>query len=147
VKLRLTVDGKVFEVDVEILSEDPAPRGRPRSAGRGGSGSRPETGASASSAGVGAAPIAGLSGTAEPARGGGSEVGDESKVLRSPMSGVVVKVPVAVGQHVEANEVVIVLEAMKMETVIAAKAAGKVCQVCAGVGDAVVVEQVLVEFE
>jgi methylmalonyl-CoA carboxyltransferase small subunit len=74
-------------------------------------------------------------------------VADESKVSRSPISGVIVRVVAQVGQTIQANDVLLVLEAMKMETVITSPRAGKVAKVNVNVGDAVQAGQVLVEFE
>ena len=74
-------------------------------------------------------------------------VADESKVCRSPIAGVVRRVSAQVGQAIQANYVLLVLEAMKMETVITSPVAGKVARVNATVGDAVQSGQVLVEFE
>ncbi|SDZ14234.1 Acetyl/propionyl-CoA carboxylase, alpha subunit [Tessaracoccus flavus] len=51
---------------------------------------------------------------------------DEGGVLRSPAPALVVATPVAVGDEVEAGAPVIVLESMKMETVIPAPFAAKV---------------------
>jgi methylmalonyl-CoA carboxyltransferase small subunit len=55
-------------------------------------------------------------------------------------------VPVQVGQAIQVNDVLLVLEAMKMETVITSAVAGKVAKVNVIVGDAVQRGQVLVEF-
>ena len=74
-------------------------------------------------------------------------VADEAKVCRSPIAGTVAKVPVQVGQAIHVNDVLMVLEAMKMETVITAPIAGKVAKINAKVGDFVQGGQVLVEFE
>jgi methylmalonyl-CoA carboxyltransferase small subunit len=71
---------------------------------------------------------------------------DEAKVCRSPISGVVRRVSAQVGQAIQANDVLLVLEAMKMETVITSPVAGKVAKVNVNVGDPVVGGQVLVEF-
>jgi len=71
----------------------------------------------------------------------------ESKVCRSPVSGVVVRVSAQVGQTIQVNDVLLVLEAMKMETVITSPVAGKVARVNTNPGDAVQGGQVLVEFE
>ena len=51
---------------------------------------------------------------------------DEGGVLRSPAPALVVAVPVAVGDHVEAGAPVLVLESMKMETVLHAPYAARV---------------------
>jgi methylmalonyl-CoA carboxyltransferase small subunit len=51
------------------------------------------------------------------------------------------------GQVILANDVLLVLEAMKMETFITSPRAGNIAKVNVGVGDAVQAGQVLVEFE
>ena len=72
---------------------------------------------------------------------------DETKVCRSPITGLVVRVPSQVGQKMQPGDVLLVLEAMKMETNITAPAAGKIAALRVGVGDAVKNGQVVVEFE
>ena len=79
--------------------------------------------------------------------GASTPVADESKVCRSPFSGTVSKVSAQPGQTIQVNDVLLVLEAMKMETVITAPIAGKVAKLNVNVGDAVQQGQVLVEFE
>ena len=63
------------------------------------------------------------------------------------MAGVVIKVNVEPGQAIQANDLMMVLEAMKMETNVTAPVAGKVKSVKVAQGDAVKVNQVVVEFE
>ncbi|HRX78409.1 MAG TPA: acetyl-CoA carboxylase biotin carboxyl carrier protein subunit [Pirellulaceae bacterium] len=126
-KLKLTVDGKLYEVDVEVAEpEQPHPSYVPP-AGQ----ARRET----------------SSGPAPPVRSTGEKVADESKVCRSPISGVVVKAPVQVGQQIQVNDILLVLEAMKMETQITAPIAGKIAKINANVGDSVQAKQVLIELE
>jgi methylmalonyl-CoA carboxyltransferase small subunit len=60
---------------------------------------------------------------------------------------VVVRVAVQVGQTIQVNDVLLVLEAMKMETVITSPLAGKAAKVNVTAGAAVQAGQVLVEFE
>jgi methylmalonyl-CoA carboxyltransferase small subunit len=130
-KLKITVDGKVYEVDVEVSEpESPQPGYVPPAGGQ----------ARVSAAAPGAAP-------SPPAPGRQETPVDESKVCRSPISGVVVRVSAQVGQSIQANDVLLVLEAMKMETVITSPIAGKVAKVNVNVGDPVKGGQVLVEFE
>jgi len=69
-------------------------------------------------------------------RGGGS-AGAGSREVRSPMPGRVVKVLVAVGDDVEAQQPVVIVEAMKMENELRALIAGKVESVHVKPGDAV----------
>lgn len=126
-KLKITVDGKVYEVDVEVSEpEQPQPGYIP-----------PVTPARL----PGAVPVT------PPAKPTAAPVADESKVSRSPISGVVVRVAAQVGQTIRVNDVLLVLEAMKMETVITSPVPGKVAKVNVHVGDAVQAGQVLIEFE
>ena len=127
-KLKLTVDGKVYEVEVEVAEpESPHPGYVP-----------PSSQTRVPAAAPGAAP---------PAQPASATPVDESKVCRSPITGVVVRVSAQVGQSIQANDVLMVLEAMKMETLITSPVAGKVAKVNAAVGDPVQGGQVLVEFE
>ncbi len=66
--------------------------------------------------------------------GGGSAGSDKVAV---PMQGTIVKVEVAVGDTVETDQTLVVLEAMKMENNIAAEKAGTVTEIKVAVGDTV----------
>jgi len=68
-------------------------------------------------------------------------------VSAGPVAGVVVKLNVQPGQEIQTNDLMMVVEAMKMETNITAPVAGKVKKVNVAQGDGVKVNQVLVEFE
>ena len=59
---------------------------------------------------------------------------NEEKVCRSPVAGVVIKVNVEPGQAIQANDLMMVLEAMKMETNVTAPVAGKVKRSKGGAG-------------
>ena len=130
-KLQITIDGKTYEVEVEAL-EDDSPSHMPSY----------ETYHPA-------VPMA------QPVQFPGSfgqaaiteEGVDESKVCRSPVMGIVIRVLVEPEQTVEASDMVMVLEAMKMETSVSAPYAGKVKAVRVQPGDSVKMGQVLVEFE
>jgi acetyl-CoA/propionyl-CoA carboxylase biotin carboxyl carrier protein len=65
---------------------------------------------------------------------GGAASGD---ALAAPMQGTIVKVAVEEGQTVEAGDLVVVLEAMKMEQPINAHQAGTVTDLAATIGDVV----------
>ena len=54
-----------------------------------------------------------------------------------PMQGTIVKVLVEVGQHVEAGQAVVVLEAMKMENQISAEREGTIKEIKVAAGDTV----------
>ncbi len=130
-KLKLTVDGKMYEVDVEVFEPEPVYAGYVPPVG--------QTRVPAAAPGSPTAPLV--------PPGVGPHVADESKVCRSPFAGVVSRVSVQAGQSIQVNDVLMVLEAMKMETVITAPIAGKVARIEANVGDAVQQGQVLVVFE
>jgi methylmalonyl-CoA carboxyltransferase small subunit len=127
-RLQITVDGKNYEVEVEV------PHGY--------SGSFPVPGA-ASHVPWTAAPV-----PQPPAvkQNGNGDTADEN-VCRSPIAGVVMRVNVQPGQQLQTDDLLLVLEAMKMETNVTAPFSGKVKAVNAEPGDAVQVNQVLVEFE
>jgi acetyl-CoA/propionyl-CoA carboxylase biotin carboxyl carrier protein len=85
--------------------------------------------------GVGS-PGAGANSPAAPRRSskkgaGAAASGDD---LTSPMQGTIVKIAVAEGQQVEAGELVVVLEAMKMEQPLNAHKSGMVSELTAEIG-------------
>lgn len=69
------------------------------------------------------------------------------KPISAPLSGNVFKIMVKPGESVEAGEVVIILEAMKMETDIKAEQAGTVVDVDVKEGDSVNVGDILITLE
>jgi propionyl-CoA carboxylase alpha chain len=71
---------------------------------------------------------------------------DTSKLIMSPMPGLVVSVSVVVGQEVKTGEAVCIVEAMKMQNIIRAEADGTVKAVNAAAGASVAADEVLVEF-
>jgi pyruvate carboxylase subunit B len=79
-----------------------------------------------------------------------SGAGDNRKsldVLKAPMPGLVVRVPIKAGDTVSAGTGLVVLEAMKMENELKAPAAATVKAVRVAPGEAVEKGQVLLEFE
>ena len=72
---------------------------------------------------------------------------DLSRLLLSPMPGLVVSIPVAEGETVSPGQAVAVVEAMKMENVLRAEREGRVAKICAATGDSLAVDQVIMEFE
>ena len=127
-KLKITVDQKTYEVDVEVAEDDRAP-------------------APVAHAYIPAAPTALPSAPPPPKPAAPDAAVDENKVCRSPVAGVVVRVNAQAGQQIQANDPLLVLEAMKMETNITSPVNGKIKAINANVGDGVQVGQVLVEFE
>jgi len=71
---------------------------------------------------------------------------DTSKLIISPMPGLVVTMDATPGQTIREGEVVCVIEAMKMQNIIRAEREGVVKTVGAKSGDSVAADEVLVEF-
>jgi propionyl-CoA carboxylase alpha chain len=72
---------------------------------------------------------------------------DLSRFLLSPMPGLLVRLSVQPGQRVKAGEELCVVEAMKMENRLCAVNDVTVKSVLAGVGQTLLVDQPIVEFE
>jgi methylmalonyl-CoA carboxyltransferase 1.3S subunit len=119
-QLKVTVNGVAYDVEVEIEEEPHTPLGAIFMSG--GTFSPPHQTPAAASA---------------PADGSS---------VQAPLAGTVARVLVEEGQTIEAGEVVIVLEAMKMETEIAAPQAGTVSAVLVSAGTAVTGGQVLLQL-
>ena len=66
--------------------------------------------------------------------------------VKAPMAGNILKVEVTEGQQVAEGDVLLILEAMKMETQICAAKAGKVQGIAVKQGDVVAVDQVLMNL-
>jgi methylmalonyl-CoA carboxyltransferase 1.3S subunit len=119
-QLKVTVNGVAYEVEVEVEEEPQA-----------------SLGAIFMTGGTFSPPHARPAATGAPADGNS---------VQAPLAGTVARVLVEEGQNIEAGEVVIVLEAMKMETEIAAPQAGTVSAVLVSAGTAVTGGQVLLQL-
>ncbi|MGE5268385.1 MAG: biotin/lipoyl-containing protein, partial [Thiohalocapsa sp.] len=71
---------------------------------------------------------------------------DTSRLVLSPMPGLLTQIVVDEGQEVKAGEPLVVVEAMKMENVLRAERDGRIAKLCAKPGDSLVVDQVILEF-
>ncbi|MYV98687.1 biotin carboxylase N-terminal domain-containing protein [Streptomyces sp. SID3343] len=100
-------------------------------------------------AGLGASGAAPAAGKKAPKRGGGKKAGAAASgdSLASPMQGTIVKVAVEEGQVVAEGELIVVLEAMKMEQPLNAHRAGTVKGLVAEVGATVTSGAVLCEIK
>ena len=120
-KYKVTLNGRTYEVEVE--------------AGKAMCVAEYEAFAPAA-APVAAAPVAAAPAAAPaPAAGGVTVSGGES--VTAPMPGNILKVAVSVGQTVKEGDLLVVLEAMKMENEIFAPKAGTVAQVLVSKGSTV----------
>lgn len=118
-QLKVTVNGQVYEVEVEVEEEQPPALGIFMAGG--------------TFAPPAAAPAA-------------APVGGDGEGVRAPLAGTVARIHVEEGEAIEAGAVLVVLEAMKMETEITAPAAGTVGRVLVKPGEAVTGGQLLVEL-
>jgi propionyl-CoA carboxylase alpha chain len=71
---------------------------------------------------------------------------DTSRLVVSPMPGLVISMEVEVGQDLKAGETICIIEAMKMQNIIRAERDGVVKAVNAKAGDSVSADEVLAEF-
>lgn len=132
-KLRITLDGVTYDLDVEFLDEAEAP-------------TQPLPSKPAPAGGASAAPAAPAPSAAAPAaKPAAAPSGD--KTVTSPLSATVFKILVKVGDEVAPSQDLLILEAMKMETNIVAAAGGVIKNVLVAEGDAVAQGQALIEFE
>ena len=131
-KLQIEIDGKTYEVEVEVIEEDEVPH-------------HPFYGMSYP---LVPATVHSVTAPAASAQAPNSEkTDDEDKFCRSPVSGIVNRVNVAPGQTIAENELIMVIEAMKMETNVTAPRSGIVKSVRVAAGDSAKINQILVELE
>lgn len=126
--LRITVNGRTYDVQVEevgVTTAAPAPAAVATPV--------------AAPAPVESAPAATPVATAAPSVG--------AQTIDSPMPGSIVSVNVSAGDIVKKGQVLVVLEAMKMENEICAPTDGTVDAVCVSKGDSVNPGQTLVSLK
>lgn len=121
-KLRITVDGKTYDVEVEILGSkiaSVAPAAAP----------------------VVSAPAAAPAPQAAPAPAAAGE-----NDIACPLAAVVVAVNVKEGQKVKVGDLLVTLEAMKMNTPVNSPADGTVSRICVNAGQSVNEGEVLLSL-
>jgi propionyl-CoA carboxylase alpha chain len=72
---------------------------------------------------------------------------DTSKLVMSPMPGLLTNISVQVGEAVTAGQKLAAIEAMKMENTLVAAQDGVVAEICANVGESLAVDQLIIRFE
>jgi biotin carboxyl carrier protein len=132
-KLRVTVNGVTYEVEVEVISDDEAS----------------DAYGYASTNVYSQPPPAAAPVTVPPpaSRPSASGAGASSKTLTSPLPGVIKAVNVKAGDSVKENAPVVVLEAMKMETIVSSPVDGKIKEVLVSPSQNVMQGDTLVTFE
>ncbi|MDR3229007.1 MAG: acetyl-CoA carboxylase biotin carboxyl carrier protein subunit [Puniceicoccales bacterium] len=120
-QIRITVEGKTYDVTVEVVGESATVTNI----------------AAAAPAPVAAAPVAAAPAPAPaPAAAPRPAAAGAGDVL-CPIAGTVVSVDVKVGQKVNTGDKVLTLEAMKMNNIVGATAAGTVTAIHVAVGQSV----------
>jgi len=125
--LRITLEGKTYEVGVELLDET--------------AGVAPVRQTTSVATQTVSAPVAAPPAAVAPVAAAGC------RLVACPMAGLVFKCLVKPGDVVALNQVVLVLDAMKMETPVHAPVAGTVRAVLVKEGDAVDEGHSLMEIE
>lgn len=132
-RLRITVNGVSYEVEVEVLADDDDPMlNAPTSIN---ALPPPRTSTPPSSAPA-PAPTPPSPNTHPTGPG----------VLVSPIAGIVAEIKVNVGDHVKENDPLVVIEAMKMNSNVSSPVAGTIRAINVKVGDSVRQGQPLLEF-
>ena len=123
-KLKITVEGKVYEVLVEVFDDAPAAPAPVRV--------------------VSASPVsAPASSSPKPAAAFAAGLGD----VVSPLTGKIAAIAVEVGAEVKEGDQVVTVEAMKMNTYVYASKSGKVTAINVQIGDGVEEGQALLKIE
>ena len=104
---KVKVNGKVYEVELESVSEK---------------------------AGNIEAPVAAPQAAPQPAPQAAPVASGEGKEQKAPMAGTILDVKVSVGQQVNAGDVICILEAMKLENEVVATESGVVKEIVVSAG-------------
>jgi glutaconyl-CoA decarboxylase len=135
---KITVNGKTYEVQVEDMNVSSN-----RAASSVGADSRPAPKAQAAPAAAPApAPTAAPQAPAAPKAAAPAGPGS----VTAPLPGTILSIAVKEGDEVKAGQIILLLEAMKMENEIVAPRAGTVASIAVSVGLAVNTGDVLVEL-
>lgn len=121
-KLRITVDGKTYDVEVEIL------------------------GSKIASVAPAAAPVVSAPAAAPAPQAAPAPAAVGANDIACPLAAVVVAVNVKEGQKVKAGDLLVTLEAMKMNTPVNSPADGTVSRICVNAGQSVNEGEVLLSL-
>lgn len=122
-RMRITVNGQTYDVEAEILDDTQAPSSAPSTA-------TPGT-------------VAAVAPSAAPKPRAVSSPSGAPGLVPSPIAGTVISIAKPEGSEVAEGDVLLVLEAMKMNTEVTSPCAGTVTTVSVGPGESVEEGQVL----
>lgn len=114
-RFQVTVDGHTYEVEVSELTDASAPALKPASGP-----------VAEKERAPGARPLVEKERAQPPARTEAQPAAAAAGTVTAPLPGVALEVKVAVGDRVSAGDVLVILEAMKMENEVVAREAGVV---------------------
>lgn len=122
-KFMINVNGNSYEVEVEEVKD----------------GVRQSAQLAAAPAPAAAAPIPAAAPAPAPAPAPAKEVAVSAgqEVVESPMPGTILRIEVKEGQDVKAGDILLILEAMKMENEILAPSSGRVVSIATSAGSSV----------
>jgi len=129
-KYKISVDGKSYDVEVEDAASNSSAGSRPA----------PAQAPAHSAAAPAAAPTPAASAPVS------SPVDVKGETLRAPMPGTILSVTAVVGQSVKRGDILLVLEAMKMENEIVAHIDGSISGIFVQKGSTVNAGDILVAF-
>lgn len=135
-QLKITVNGKSYDVTVEELGGVATPVQAPVAAPQVQAAPAPQ-----------AAPAVQAAPAEAPAAAPAAQTAGEGEPVNAPMNGNIVDVKVSAGQTVKSGDVLVVLEAMKMENEIMSPKDGVISAVCVTKGETVDTGKTLVTIQ
>ena len=137
-KYRISVDGKSYEVEVEDIATGTSSIHRTVAA--------PAASAAAPQAAPAAVAESAPAKEAPKAKTAAAPSDIKGEVLRAPMPGTILSVTAAAGQQVKRGDILLILEAMKMENEIVAHIDGTIAAIYVQKGSTVNAGETLVSF-
>ena len=137
-KYRISVDGKSYEVEVEDMATGTSSIHRTVAA--------PAASAAAPQAAPAAVTESAPAKEAPKAKTAAAPSDIKGEVLRAPMPGTILSVTAAAGQQVKRGDILLILEAMKMENEIVAHIDGTIAAIYVQKGSTVNAGETLVSF-
>lgn len=128
-KYRITLEGKTYEMEIELVSEEGAPQSVVKKAYKEFRGESKDPNVN----------------VIDPSAR--KQTVNDTGTVTAPMPGTVLRIVKGIGETVKAGELVLVLEAMKMENEILAPSDGTIAQMACEVGSTVAGGDILFEIK